>query len=182
MQRRRHAPDDVVADEDRHHEHHEAVDRADRRGRRPLRRTPSQPSAEAPPELPPARATVRNEPTAIAGCMARLLRRVAGRGSGWTIWPSLATSVPFDDLVVPVDLERLVLLVEEQLEEGVEVLGVEARRVDRHRRREVDGADDLDAVHLDRLAGHGRFAVAAALGREIDDHRIPASCSRPWRA
>ena len=40
--------------------------------------------------------------------------------------PSRVSSVALDQIVVPVDRQRLVFLVDQRLEEGVEVLGVEA--------------------------------------------------------
>ena len=100
----------------------------------------------------------------------RLLQAALAASAGWTSAPSLAMSVPLDDVVVPVDLQRLLLLVDHEIEEGEQVLGVEARGVDRDLSREVELAGDLHAVGLDDPAGLGELAVAAALGGEVDDH------------
>ena len=77
-----------------------------------------------------------------------------------------------DQFVLAVDRERLRRLVDHRLEEGVEVLGVEQRGGGRDAARHVEMADDLDAVGRGHhLAGHGALDIAAALDREIDDHR-----------
>ena len=52
-----------------------------------------------------------------------------------------------------------------------DVAGVHLAGVIRHGGGQVDGSDDGHAVFDDGLAGVGQFAVAAALGRQIDDHR-----------
>src|SRR4051812_11263405 len=60
--------------------------------------------------------------------------------------PVLGDKRAFDDLVVPVDLQGLVLLVDHGLEEGVEVLGVEARGIDRNLACEIERGKDAHAV------------------------------------
>src|SRR5215211_9506357 len=52
-----------------------------------------------------------------------------------------------DDLVLGVDLE-VALVVDEELDQVLKVLGVEGRGVAGHLARQVGRADDLDAVHL----------------------------------
>src|SRR5215469_13932509 len=52
----------------------------------------------------------------------------------------------FDDLVVPIDRQRFALFVDQQLEEGKNVLGVEARRGCGEPTRDVAIADDLHAI------------------------------------
>src|SRR5215475_11848147 len=74
------------------------------------------------------------------------------------------------DLVVPLDRQRLLFLVHQDLEKGEQVLGVEARRRGGDAARDVEVADDLDTVGGDDLAALGAFDIAAALDREIDDH------------
>ena len=81
-----------------------------------------------------------------------------------------------DEFVVPFHGERLRLLVDERLDEGVEVARVEARGGRGEAARHVEVADDLDAVVVDHLAGLGDLDIAAALDREVDDHR-----ARPHR-
>src|SRR5262249_60106626 len=70
-----------------------------------------------------------------------------------------------DDLVVPVDVERLGLLVDEDLEEGEEIARVEARRGGGEPARHVVVADDLHAVDLGDTARLAALPVAAALDR-----------------
>src|SRR5205823_7409059 len=82
-----------------------------------------------------------------------------------------------DDLVVPIDRERFARLVDEDLEEGVEILGIEARSGGGEPARHVAMADDFHAADLGHLAYFRQLAIAAALDREIDDHR-----ARPHRA
>ena len=77
-----------------------------------------------------------------------------------------------DQFVVAVDRELLGRLVDHRLEEGEEVPGVEQRGRGRDAARHVEVADDLDAVGGgDDLAGLRAFDIAAALDREVDDHR-----------
>ena len=77
-----------------------------------------------------------------------------------------------DQFVVAVDRQRLGLLVDQRLEEGEEVLGVEQRGRSGDPARHVEMADDLDVVcRGDDLAGDGALDIAAALDGEIDDHR-----------
>src|ERR1700674_1831139 len=54
--------------------------------------------------------------------------------------PVLGDERAFDDLVVPIDLQGLVLLVDHRVEEGQQVLGVEARGIDRDLAGEVERA------------------------------------------
>ncbi len=83
------------------------------------------------------------------------------------------------DLVVPVELQLAVG--REVLEQREHVARVELARVGRHRARQVEQADDRDAVDLDDLAGHGQLAVAAGLGGEVDDHRARAHAAHGRR-
>src|SRR5690606_38668371 len=76
-----------------------------------------------------------------------------------------------DDLVVPIHLDRPFLLVDHQLEESIQIAGIKARGVDGHLAGEIERAGNPDAIHLDDLARLRQLAVAAALGREVDDDR-----------
>src|SRR3954466_5200167 len=67
-----------------------------------------------------------------------------------------------DELVVPLDGELLRRLVDERLDERIEVARVEARRRVGETARDVQVADDLDAVVLGDLAGLRGLAIAAA--------------------
>src|SRR5947209_6256627 len=67
-----------------------------------------------------------------------------------------------DDLVLPIDRERLAALVDEDLEEGVEILGIEARGGGGEPARHVAMAGDLHAVDVDHLARLRQLAIAAA--------------------
>src|SRR3954470_13147784 len=78
-----------------------------------------------------------------------------------------------DDLVVEVELERA-LVVLHQVEQREDVARVEHRRVLGHHRRDVEQPDDGDVVAHDDLPGLGELAVAAGLGREVDDHAAGA--------
>src|SRR5579871_5161270 len=80
------------------------------------------------------------------------------------------------DFVVPFHRQRLGGFVDQNFQEGHEVLGVKGRSGGRDAARDIEMADDLDAARLHHLAGLGEFAIAAALDREIDDHR-----ARPHR-
>src|SRR5262249_50091214 len=75
------------------------------------------------------------------------------------------------DLIVPLDRQRLRALVHKDLEEGEKILGVEARCRGGDAAGNVEVADDLHAARVHDLAGLGNLAIAAALDREIDDHR-----------
>ena len=76
-----------------------------------------------------------------------------------------------DDLVVPVDRKLLFFLVDHGVEEGHKVLGVERRRRRRQPPRHVEMADDLGRAHATTSPGFDPFHIAAALDRQIDDHR-----------
>ncbi len=69
-----------------------------------------------------------------------------------------------------------------RLEQRLDVARVELGSVVGHRRRQVQRADDLDAVRDDGLAGLGQLAVAAGLGGEVDDHRARGASARPRRS
>src|SRR3712207_1291184 len=82
------------------------------------------------------------------------------------------------DLILEVELEVEVLLVlglGEVLgyvpDEVVHVARVELAGVDRHRARQIYRTDDRYLAVLDGFPGFGELAVAAALGRQIHDHR-----------
>ena len=60
----------------------------------------------------------------------------------------------FDDLVVPVDVERLGLLVDEDLEEREEIAPIEARLRGGETTRHVVVADDLEAVDVGDAGAH----------------------------
>ena len=76
----------------------------------------------------------------------------------------------FDGLVVPIDVQYLVLLVEHRVDEGQEVLGIERGGVDRDGARQIERSGNAHAAVVDDLAGFGQLAVATALCGEIDDH------------
>src|SRR6185295_8052695 len=76
-----------------------------------------------------------------------------------------------DDLVVPGNGKLLLLLVDQDIEEGDEVLGVEARGRRREAPRDIRVADDRDAIDMRDFARLHALDIAAALDREVDDHR-----------
>src|SRR5438270_3510791 len=76
---------------------------------------------------------------------------------------------PCGDLVLPV--ERELTLGREVLEQGGYVARIELTRVMRHRRGDARQPDDGHTFPLDDLARLRQLAVAARLGREVDDHR-----------
>ena len=63
------------------------------------------------------------------------------------------------------------VLAEQVHEERRDVLRVHLAGVIRHERRRIRRADDRHALVDDDLVGPRQLAVAAALRREIDDHR-----------
>ena len=73
------------------------------------------------------------------------------------------------DLVVEVERE-LGAASEEVVQERPHVAGVHLARVQRHRARQVELADDGDAALDDGLPGLRELAVPARLGGEVDDH------------
>ena len=116
VQRRRHRPHDVVADEDREHEDRQAEhERIDRVGNRVDRAAAGGGNnvelcedRESHHDRPPSalRRAFRLEARMHDGAVAGERRRL-------------------DDIVVPIDRQRLGLLVDQDFEEGVEILGVE---------------------------------------------------------
>src|SRR5665213_3952293 len=76
-----------------------------------------------------------------------------------------------DQFVVPVDRDLLARLVDQRLDECIEVARVKRRSARRDTAGHIEIADDLDAVYLGDLAGPGALDVAAALDRQIDQHR-----------
>src|SRR5262245_41168542 len=64
-----------------------------------------------------------------------------------------------------VEVERELAVADEMREEARDGARVHLARVERHRAREIDRADDRDAVRDDVLAGDRERAVAALLGR-----------------
>src|SRR5579864_1858601 len=73
------------------------------------------------------------------------------------------------DLVLQIQLQLAVLHHVSQIRH--QVAGVHLAGMIRHAARQVDGADDRDAVRLHRFSHAGEFAVATALGSEINNHR-----------
>src|SRR5215470_11523236 len=67
-----------------------------------------------------------------------------------------------DELIVPVHLQRLFLLVDHGLEERQQVLGVEARCIDRDFAGEIERPGDRHTLVLNDLIGLGELAIAAA--------------------
>ena len=74
-----------------------------------------------------------------------------------------------DDLIRPVDLERPVL--DQGIEEILQVPGIERRGIAGKPAGEIEIAHDRDTLVHHDLARLRQRAVAAALDREIDDHR-----------
>ena len=99
-----------------------------------------------------------------------------GAKLGWTTAPSRVSAVALTISSSHLTASALAALVDQDFEKGVEVLGVEARGGGGEPARHVEVTDDLDAVHRHDLAALGAFDIAAALDREIDDHR-----ARPHR-
>src|SRR5690349_20808561 len=64
------------------------------------------------------------------------------------------------DLVVPFDVERLGLLVDQNFEEVIEVLGIETRGRGGNAARHVEMTDDLDASNLGDFAGLRALHIA----------------------
>src|SRR5690606_15649402 len=104
---------------------------------------------------PAAKADVEERARAIAAAVATLPRPAGGeRGFSVPLRALISSSLrlqawmhdlatlgdqrALDDLVLPVDLEGLLLLVDHELEEGQEVLRVEARGVDRHLASQIE--------------------------------------------
>src|SRR5258708_18098548 len=109
--------------------------------------------------------------------------RRLGRYAPWLLSLGLRLEVRVDDgavlgqrggfhqFVVPVHRERLVGLVDHGLDERKQIAGIKPRRRSRDAAGDVGVADDLDAVGIDDLAGFGALDIAAALDREINQHR-----------
>src|SRR6187551_1915554 len=76
-----------------------------------------------------------------------------------------------DQFVVPVDRERLFFLVDQGVEEGQQILGIERGGGSREPAWHVEIADDAHIADLRYLARPRAFDIAAALDCEIDDHR-----------
>ena len=77
-----------------------------------------------------------------------------------------------DQFVIAVDGDLLRPLVDHRIEKGEQVPGIEQRSRGRDAARNIEMADDLDAVGGgDDLAGLGALDIAAALDGEVDDHR-----------
>src|SRR5262245_61242802 len=76
-----------------------------------------------------------------------------------------------DELVVPVNGERLLLLIDQRLDKGLQVAGIEARGIDRYRARQIELAKNAHAVVLGDLAWLRELSIAAALSCKIDDDR-----------
>src|SRR4029077_2984716 len=74
-----------------------------------------------------------------------------------------------NDFVGGVELQLAIF--DEVDEEGGEVARVHLTRVIGHGAGEIEPADDGDAVDVDFFSGLGDFAIAAALGSEVDDYR-----------
>src|SRR5690349_18813225 len=74
----------------------------------------------------------------------------------------------FDDLILPVDLEPLGFLVDEERQEIQQVPGIERARIGGQAARHVGMPDELHAVLLDHLADFRERAIPALLHREID--------------
>ena len=195
VQRRRHRPDDVIADEDRQHEDRELEDEGVDRPRtacRPLRRLA--PIICSTPELRPGsprRASLRRCIVLLDDVLvhqaSRPLRRLAlavqpragGRRRrlfdlakfGWTTSPSRVSSVAFTSSSSKSIFERLRLLVDHRLDEGVEVLGVEREAEAAMRPGTLRWPTIFTGPDRNHLARLRPSHVAAALDREIDDHR-----------
>src|ERR1700739_4406732 len=102
-------------------------------------------------------------------------RAVAGERSG------------FDNFVVPIDGQCLALLVDQELQESKDVLGIETRSRGGEPTRDVAVADDLDAVDLGHPVGVAALDIAPPLDGEIDHTRAGphrghhVSTDKPWR-
>src|ERR1700693_3403670 len=90
---------------------------------------PPMPAASAGAGASSARASAASLRTVPRGELSArfFISRSLGLQAGVDDLSILGDERAFDDLVVPIDLQSLVLLVDHGLEEGVEVLGVEAR-------------------------------------------------------
>src|SRR4030095_6936905 len=73
------------------------------------------------------------------------------------------------DLILPVDLEFLGPLVDQEGQEIEQVAGIERARVGGEAARHVGMADQLHAVLLHHLADFRERAIAALLHRQVDD-------------
>src|SRR5580692_11401154 len=119
-------------------------------------------------------ATRRNVPSLI-----RFFLYTASRGQGWHLEKIAHTGVHHfsairdhglaDDFILEVQLQLAVFHHIEQ--ERGEIAGVHLAGVVGDAGGQVDGADDGYAISLHRFSGACEFAVAAALGREVDDDR-----------
>ncbi len=84
--------------------------------------------------------------------------------------PSLTHRQAADGFVIHVDVDDAVLGLAQFLGQSEQVGGVQRGRLLGQARSQVGVADDGDAVLHHRLPGLGQLAVAAALGRHVDDH------------
>ena len=75
-----------------------------------------------------------------------------------------------DRVVLEIDEDVAVLGLAQFLGQAQQVVRVQRGRLLGQAAEQVGVADDGHAVAHHRLAGHGQFAVAALLGREVDDH------------
>ena len=76
-----------------------------------------------------------------------------------------------DQFVVPLHRKRLGRFVDQRLDEGKQIARIQARGRGGDAARDIGKADDLDAADIGDFAGPGALDIAAALDREIDQHR-----------
>src|ERR1700730_663606 len=77
----------------------------------------------------------------------------------------------FDDFVVPIHGQGLLLFVDQNFQEGKKITGVQARSRSGDPAGDIEISDDPYFVHGDDIAGLGKLAIRAALHRKIDDDR-----------
>jgi len=75
----------------------------------------------------------------------------------------------FDDLILPIDFERLGLRIDQRRHKIKDVLGVQGRRIRREPAGDVRMTDDLDPIDIGYFTQHREFAVTPLLYSKVDD-------------
>ena len=179
MERGRHVPHDLIADEARQHEHREVAEK----GRR---REDADQDEEQRRRAEDHRRRARRHRLTAAVSVAlalgsrlhgRLLRRRPRRRGGQLRGRRrpgdhalLDHGRAADDLVLHVDAVLAVLRLAQFLGQAEQVGRVEIARLARQAAGQIGVSDDGDAVPDHDLARFGQFAVAALLRRHVDDH------------
>ncbi len=73
-----------------------------------------------------------------------------------------------------VNLQDFAFLIDQRFDKGDQVARIKLRGAGRDAARHVEIADNLDAIHVGNFTGNSAFDIAAALNRQIDQHRTRA--------